>query len=588
MRKIITVFFLLAFAISFGQSKAQWKTRFDAYWDYGPMSWTYVNKSFMTSMATSNGEQQEHYYMAWAVHGANCAFMATGDTKYLNDVLTAVYQIIGTSKVVPISGGTFYGWPGVKGENAPQGQALWESYLWRHITTLMRVMYQSPTLRAMNNGALAGTTYQDNYDYILGWLEHNIWDKWTAAGIGNMYRINTHMASHWARIGMELFTITGEQKYLDIFNNIMWAGIPTRNNKSIRSNIYNIGTAYSWYQDWNIPNTQLQDTNHGSDVVDNIGVAAEQGYYWTALDMQKFANGFKNLIWTSNSPVRYAYNVNGSGGMTADVDLGSWLSLGMFDSDLMARINTYFYPNIQGGNYAEGAGVMLYNTAYWENSIVYPENNDSGGGTPPADITPPVVTSQNTEELTETGFKIRWYLDEPSKGWIVFGTSSDTSIPYTYTYETAHENGFYPTHGQGPGFSPNTGITLTPGTKYYYRFYVEDVAGNSGYSAQYEITTLGAGTPVLSLVGDETINKVVGEDYIELGATCDDGSGSCSGSITIGGDTVDKDAMGTYVISYSKTGATTIYRTVIYSTPVKVNVGKGVNFNILLTLKNMN
>ncbi len=36
----------------------------------------------------------------------------------------------------------------------------------------------------------------------------------------NIYRVNTHMASHWARIGMELYIITGKQKYKDVFDNI--------------------------------------------------------------------------------------------------------------------------------------------------------------------------------------------------------------------------------------------------------------------------------------------------------------------------------------------------------------------------------
>lgn len=58
--------------------------------------------------------------------------------------------------------------------------------------------------------------------------------------------------------------------------------------------------------------------------------------------------------------------------------------------------------------------------------------------------------------------------------------------------------------------------------------------------------------PVITLVGAETINLTVGETFTDPGATAsDDTDGDISGSIMVGGDAVDTNTAGTYVITYN-------------------------------------
>lgn len=579
MKKLLLVFLMVPILLyTQSPTKAELKTRFNFYWN-GSLNNSYNNYSSVLARVSGDGANQEHYYAAWGFAGALSAWRATGDNTYLNQMITIVETLIGTASYVPIgNGSTYLGWAATRHGDNPKGYPLWESYFWRYVATMLRIMYQSPTLRSTNNGALAGTTYQDNYNTILAFIEQHEWNKWRTDGIGNFYRSNSHMASHWARIGMELHIITGLAKYKEVFDDISFDGMVNYSGANLRENVYSIGSAYSWYSSWN--NTYVQDTDHGNDVVDFWVEAVQNGYYWTEADLVGLTNGYKNLIWKSNSPITFSTYVNGSG-TAGNKHLPGFMHLARTDTELYNRGIQYFYPTPPGNNQCNWIGTLLLAKAYQEGTVVYPESYTDP---PPGDTTPPVILSQTTEQLTETGFKLRWTLDEGSKGWIVFGTTSDTTAPYTYSDETAHENTYPLTHAQGPNYSPNQATSLSPGTTYYYRFYVEDVHGNSGYSSEYSITTLGAGTPVITLTGPSVINLDLGDTYTEQGATWSDGTDS--GTATIGGDTVNTSIVGTYTVTYSHTGATSVDRTVIVSNNVLETVKKkrSINFNILLNL----
>lgn len=78
--------------------------------------------------------------------------------------------------------------------------------------------------------------------------------------------------------------------------------------------------------------------------------------------------------------------------------------------------------------------------------------------------------------------------------------------------------------------------------------------------------------PVLSVNGAATVNIVVGDAYVEDGATADDAEdGDISADVVIGGDAVDSDTAGTYVVTYDVTdsggsAATQVTRTVNVAT----------------------
>ena len=75
--------------------------------------------------------------------------------------------------------------------------------------------------------------------------------------------------------------------------------------------------------------------------------------------------------------------------------------------------------------------------------------------------------------------------------------------------------------------------------------------------------------PVISLNGDATVNLALGVSYTDAGATANDNvDGDISGSIIVGGDTVDTNTAGTYTITYNvsdaaQNAATQVTRTVV-------------------------
>lgn len=65
-------------------------------------------------------------------------------------------------------------------------------------------------------------------------------------------------------------------------------------------------------------------------------------------------------------------------------------------------------------------------------------------------------------------------------------------------------------------------------------------------------TTLDTTPPVITLLGDASMNLILGDAYIEPGATAeDDVDGDISGLIVIAGDIVNTSATGTYLVTYN-------------------------------------
>lgn len=90
------------------------------------------------------------------------------------------------------------------------------------------------------------------------------------------------------------------------------------------------------------------------------------------------------------------------------------------------------------------------------------------------------------------------------------------------------------------------------------------------------ITGIGPDTtpPVITLIGDASVNLTRGASWTDPGATAsDDQDGDISGNIIVGGDTVDTNTVGTYIITYNVSDATgnpavQKSRTVIVSAPL--------------------
>ena len=86
---------------------------------------------------------------------------------------------------------------------------------------------------------------------------------------------------------------------------------------------------------------------------------------------------------------------------------------------------------------------------------------------------------------------------------------------------------------------------------------VSDAAGNAATEVTRTVNVLAdTEAPVITLIGNATIELNVGEAYVEQGATAIDNiDGDLSANIVIGGDAVNTNAAGTYVVTYNVSDA---------------------------------
>ena len=127
---------------------------------------------------------------------------------------------------------------------------------------------------------------------------------------------------------------------------------------------------------------------------------------------------------------------------------------------------------------------------------------------------------------------------------------------------------------------------------YQVTYNVSDTAGNTATEV-VRIVTVTADTtaPVITLTGASIINLEQGDSYSDQGATAsDDIDGNLTSSIVVGGDTLDTNTVGSYVITYNVSdaagnAATEVIRTVVVNAdttaPVITLIGaSSINLNI--------
>lgn len=86
---------------------------------------------------------------------------------------------------------------------------------------------------------------------------------------------------------------------------------------------------------------------------------------------------------------------------------------------------------------------------------------------------------------------------------------------------------------------------------YTITYDVTDSDGNDAPQVTRTVTVVDQTAPIITLNGQETLSITVNSTYNDAGATAvDNQDGDLSGSISIGGDTVDINTEGTYVITY--------------------------------------
>ena len=213
---------------------------------------------------------------------------------------------------------------------------LFESYGWRFIARLLYLMRDQ-------------RGYEAPYAKLLAFTETNIWDKWYARGVTtNMYRVNTHMASHWAYIGLFLGgypAAARRTQCMTVASNISHQGMPNHQGRSLRTQLIDspvLAGASFWNTDWGSTSRPGSDVNHGEAVVNFCVEAHQLGVpAWTAADMTRLVKLLSGVIWPrSGGGAGY---VDGSG--TGNGWFHGYAKLGRFDVALHKRLEGHATGN---------------------------------------------------------------------------------------------------------------------------------------------------------------------------------------------------------------------------------------------------
>ncbi|WP_224364416.1 hypothetical protein [Hyalangium versicolor] len=314
-------------------------------------NWDDEHRMSFLPMSTSLDSAQ-FYTLAYGIDGNTAMYRATGKVQYLDRALLYVTHLVNSARdswSLPDSQfkDTYRGWASENPDTPGQEVALNESYCWRYVSRLLRVIRETP--------ALYEGKYRGQYHRLLEFSEKDIFEKWYVRGANSyVYRANTHMASHWAAIAMNLHLITPDANrrawYLEVFNNIN-RSLPNVDS-SLRAQVVtspvNAGAAF-WNDRWGSHSRPGQDVAHGNGVVGFIIEARDAGMEWTDDDVRALTVTLDSVIWPAAD--QYAQYVDGSGEGDGWFNDG-FMKLGRYDAELQHRLdfhpvgnNTQFFGN---------------------------------------------------------------------------------------------------------------------------------------------------------------------------------------------------------------------------------------------------
>lgn len=294
---------------------------------------------------SNTADSWDHYNLSYAVDALTAAYLATGRTEYIDEGLHLLENVMGTARRsadLPTSDhrDNYRGW--VSAQEGGREVPLYESYLWRYGTGLLRVIEKDPLL-------WQDPTRRARYGKVLAFAERNIFEKWRVRGADdNIYRSRTHMAAHWALIALELSQITTDadrrRAYLDTVHAID-TDMPNESS-SLREQMRlnpRYPTAYVWSDEWGKTGGRAQDVSHGNAVIAYVVAANAAKSGWTDVDMHRFVQTFTVAIWPApprEGQPEGADSVVGNGvgnGWFSD----GFVKLGRFDPELQQRLETH-------------------------------------------------------------------------------------------------------------------------------------------------------------------------------------------------------------------------------------------------------
>jgi hypothetical protein len=289
---------------------------------------SYIRSKCNDFILNPSTNQNLYHFGSNCVDGFVAMFEATGNTKYLDIAIDHTIKIISSSNTT---------WNGYRHWTGNAGNPLDQSHTWRHMAKMLYVMNKSPEL-------LQNTSYKSKYDQILAFTERDIFKKWWDASesriangggdpkrIGDpkltyIFRSRTHMASHWAYIGMVLEEIGTQAAMKDEYkltHTKVNTDMSPYHPSSLRQQMEKYpgdpsilifhdewGRSYddinerpkpepSWYPEEGGYHP-VSDTHHGADTIGYILESYEIGKYWTRADVEGLINLTYKLTWNKS------------------------------------------------------------------------------------------------------------------------------------------------------------------------------------------------------------------------------------------------------------------------------------------------
>jgi hypothetical protein len=125
----------------------------------------------------------------------------------------------------------------------------------------------------------------------------------------------------------------------------------------------------------------------------------------------------------------------------------------------------------------------------------------------------------------------------------------------TFINTSVNARNYFWTLGDGTSSTEMNPIKTYSKGEYKVTLKAINVAGASDTSEDI-IVISDVGAPVITLLGNTTMNILVGGSYTDPGATAlDDQDGDITANIVVGGDTVDVNTAGTYIVTYNVSDA---------------------------------
>lgn len=320
------------------ETVAWWDRRFDRYWRSEQDGEIALSRS---------PDSWDHYSLSYSVDSLTVAYQATGNRAYLDDALRLVENVVASARPSRSLPGSdfkdgFRGWASAQesGDEVP----LYESYFWRYATSLLAVIHETP--RLADDAAI-----QSRYRALLAFAERHVAQKWLERGArDSIFRSRTHMAAHWALIGLNLAELTADGERRSQYRGIASAidrGMPNNGGASLREQLQpnpRDGAAYYWSDVWGTASRPGQDVSHGSGVISYMVAAQQRGGEWTATDITRFVRLLDAVVWPRAGLVTEYVDGSGvSNGWLAD----GWVKLGRFDPDLQRRLERHTVQNGQ-------------------------------------------------------------------------------------------------------------------------------------------------------------------------------------------------------------------------------------------------